>query len=93
MLQPVPVPRLYLDTSVIGGYFDKEWERPTQELWRQAEQGFYRLYASVVTAREIQHAPVPVQTGFNAVNLLQGYPAIRIVSPMELIYGNEEQEL
>ena len=27
---------------------------------------------------------------FNAVNLLQGYPPVRIVSPMELIYGEEE---
>ena len=35
----MPVPVLYLDTSVIGGYFDDEWKDATQELWRQMEQG------------------------------------------------------
>lgn len=30
------------------------------------------------------------EKGFNAVNLLQGYRGIRIVNPLELIYGNEE---
>ena len=39
MLTSMPVPRLYLDTSVIGGYFDDEWKDATQELWRQMEAG------------------------------------------------------
>ena len=29
------------------------------------------------------------EKGFNAVNLLQGYRTLRIVNPLELIYGNE----
>ncbi len=33
------IPTLYLDTSVLGGYFDDEWKQPTQELWRQMENG------------------------------------------------------
>ena len=33
------------------------------------------------------------EAGFNAVNLLQGYPPIRIVNPLELIHGNEDQNL
>jgi hypothetical protein len=32
MLEPMHVPSLYLDTSVIGGYFDEEWKTATQEL-------------------------------------------------------------
>jgi predicted nucleic acid-binding protein len=31
------------------------------------------------------------EAGFNAVNLLQGYPAVRIVSPTFLIHGHEEK--
>ena len=31
--------------------------------------------------------------GFNAVNLLQGWPPVRIVNPLELIYGNQDQSL
>jgi hypothetical protein len=30
-------PTLYLETSILGGYFDDEWKKPTQELWRQME--------------------------------------------------------
>jgi hypothetical protein len=33
------------------------------------------------------------EKGFNAVNLLQGYPSIRIVNPQELIYGHDDQDL
>ncbi len=30
------------------------------------------------------------EDGFNAVNLLHGWPAIRIVSPKEIIYAQEQ---
>ncbi len=33
------------------------------------------------------------EIGFNAVNLLQGYPSIRIVNPLELIYGNQDKNI
>ncbi len=48
---------LYLDNSVIGGYFDVEFEEPTRLLWRMAEQGECRFVASVVTQQEIIQAP------------------------------------
>jgi len=32
------------------------------------------------------------EAGFNAVNLLQGYPTVRIVAPTFLIHGYEEKE-
>ncbi len=32
------------------------------------------------------------ETAFNAVNLLQGYPSIRIISPQELIHGDDADE-
>ena len=154
-------PTLYLDTSVIGGYFDDEWKAPTRELWRQMEAGQYRFLTSEVTIDELTAAPERVpelfartfppeaivgvtaemeslaaaymshhvlppkysddarqvaactvaqieylvswnfrhlvnverEKGFNAVNLLQGYRSIRIVNPLQLIYGNEEQSL
>ena len=31
--------------------------------------------------------------GFNAVNLLQGWPPVRIVNRLELIYGNQDQDV
>ena len=32
------------------------------------------------------------EAGFNAVNLLQGWPSVRIVSPLELIHENDNDE-
>jgi predicted nucleic acid-binding protein len=158
----VRIQTLYLDTSVIGGYFDDEFKDATQELWRQMVEGRFRFLTSVVTSQEISTTPdqirdhyehtfnraemiiglsdemedlaeaylkqgvVPLkyeddanhvaactvaridylvswnfkhlvnverEKGFNAVNLLQGYPPIRIVNPLELIYGHKNQDL
>jgi hypothetical protein len=33
------------------------------------------------------------EAGFNRVNLLKGYPSLRIVNPLELIYEPEDQNL
>jgi predicted nucleic acid-binding protein len=33
------------------------------------------------------------ESGFNRVNSVYGYPSVRIISPSELVYGNEDQEL
>ena len=153
-------PRLYLDTSVIGGYFDAEWLTDTRELWAQARAGKWALVTSIITVRELQDAPEKVrqlfeetfrlpdellaetdeaeslaqeylkasvvsqkyaddarhvalctvnrirylvswnfrhlvnvrrETGFNAVNLLQGYPPVSIVNPKELIYDDDNE--
>jgi predicted nucleic acid-binding protein len=152
---------LYIDSSVIGGYFDVEWQEATRELWSQWRAGKWRFVTSTVTAAEMLGAPPEVrdlfeqtfpaedwleageeveflaeqylaagvvprkysddarhvascllgaclvlvswnfrhlanvnrEAGFNAVNLLQGRPALRIVSPLELIYENETEDL
>lgn len=146
---------LYIDTSVIGGYFDTEFSVATRRLWHLAQAGFYTLRTSEVTATEISYAPAAIrglfaetfpemikltsamleladayvahqvvprkfrddalhvaactlegisplvswnfkhlvnlrrEDGFNAVNLLHGRPMLRILSPMELIYEDE----
>ena len=152
-------PALYLDTSVIGGYFDVEFMADTRALWRLMEAGRFRFVSSVVVEREIAGAPeqvralmratfadaallplsreadelgsaylakkvVPLdyeddayhvavctvaridylvswnfkhlanvrrESGFNAVNILQGYRPVRIVAPTFLINGHEEK--
>lgn len=157
----MPVVRLYLDTSVLGGYFDDEWKAATHELWKKMEAGKYRFLTSAVTMDELTAAPERVrelfastfapeailgvtadserlasaymsshiltpkytddarhaavctvaqveylvswnfrhlvnierEKGFNAVNLLHGYRTLRIVNPLELIYGNEDEVL
>lgn len=59
------IPRkLYLDTSVIGGYFDNEFEEDTRKLWQLMQLGKYKFYTSDVTVREINKAPKNVQKLF-----------------------------
>jgi len=142
--------KLYLDTSVIGGYFDAEFMKPTRRLWELAEAGEYEFLSSEVTKGEMVDAPENVrdlfestfadllmitedartlamaylehdvvtekyyedalhvavatveginllaswnfkhlvnihrEEAFNAVNLLNGYPQLRIVNPTQL---------
>jgi hypothetical protein len=151
---------LYLDTSVIGGYYDAEFMADTRALWRLRDAGRFRFVSSVIVDQEITRAPEPVralmratfvsadmlpmtaevlelaghylaqkivpadytddarhvavcsvarldylvswnfkhlanvrrETDFNAVNLLQGYPPVRIVAPTFLIHGHEKKE-
>ena len=151
---------LYLDTSVIGGYFDPEFMGDTRALWRLMEAGRFHFVSSQLVLQEISGAPERVQelmrdtfvsehvlartpeaeelaraylaqrvvppdydddarhvaictvaridhlvswnfqhlanvrreAGFNAVNVLQGYPPVRIVAPTFLIHGYEEKD-
>lgn len=155
LVRTLPV---YLDSSVIGGYFDIEFEDATRKLWSEMKAGTYRFVSSLLVDEEIADAPQRVQdlmadtfsqadllaitleveelaaaymaekivpgrfeddatrvaiasvhqigllaswnfkhlvnfqreTAFNAVNLLQGYPTVRIVSPLELIHENDD---
>jgi len=158
----MPALNLYLDNSVIGGYFDSEFEHATRRLWTLAGAGQFRFIVSVVTQQEAALAPPDVvelfartfpddsllllltdraeelaqayvadgiltakyiddarhvaiatthgigvivswnfkhlanyqrESGFNRVNSVYGHPAVRIISPSELVYGNEDQNL
>jgi predicted nucleic acid-binding protein len=162
ILKSMPALTLYLDNSVIGGYFDPEFEKATQRLWTLAESGHCRFVASVVTQQEAALAPPDVvrlfartfpddsvllpltdrveelahayvqagivtvkyiddarhvaiatthgiglivswnfkhlanyqrESGFNRINIMYGYPSVRIISPPELVYGDEDQNL
>ncbi len=157
----MPIPTLYLDTSVVGGYHDTEWMADTRLLWTQRASGRWVFLSSGLVAQEISDAPPEVQqifedtfdrakdllpitgeiedlaleylragvvsttfeddarhvaictvhrvnhlvswnfkhlvnarrsAGFNAVNLLQGFPPVSIVNPKELIYANPDDQ-
>lgn len=160
MTSPMHALSLYLDTSVIGGYYDAEFMADTRALWRLKEAGRFRFVSSELVLDEVARAPervrellhtsfaaddvldiigemedlaaaymaqkvVPAEyaddaqhvavcsvarldylvswnfkhlanvrreAGFNAVNVLQGYPPVRIVAPTFLIHGHEEKE-
>ena len=54
--------KLYIDTSVIGGYFDQEFEEETKALFDKVKQNEYRIVISDLTERELLGAPENVKT-------------------------------
>ncbi|MEI8049230.1 MAG: PIN domain-containing protein [Bacteroidota bacterium] len=63
--------RLYIDTSVFGGYFDEEFSEFTRPLFGRLQDGEFRLLFSAVTQDELSTAPERVKklvTGLRAEN-------------------------
>ena len=54
-------PRLYVDTSVIGGVFDEEFADDSQRLFDAVRAGRAVVLVSETTERELQPAPARVQ--------------------------------
>jgi len=54
--------RIYIDTSVIGGYFDDEFNVDTKLLFDEILHGEYKLVISDLTERELVNAPERVRT-------------------------------
>jgi predicted nucleic acid-binding protein len=53
--------RLYIDTSVFGGYFDEEFSEFTRPLFERLQKGEFRLLFSAVTQDELSSAPERVK--------------------------------
>ena len=86
--------RLYIDTSVFGGYFDDEFAEFTRPLFNRLQNGEFRLLFSTVTQDELNPAPEKVkefvrnlkmentefiETTDEAVELASQYIAERVV--------------
>jgi predicted nucleic acid-binding protein len=54
--------RIYIDTSVIGGYFDDEFNTDTRLLFDEILREEYKLVISDLTVRELVNAPERVRT-------------------------------
>jgi len=53
--------RIYIDTSVIGGFYDKEFEEATIELFKKVEKGDITLIVSELLEAELLRAPVHIR--------------------------------
>jgi predicted nucleic acid-binding protein len=58
--------RLYIDTSVFGGFFDEEFSEFTKPLFERIRKGEFMLLFSTVTQDELNSAPE------NVKNLVKG---------------------
>ena len=53
--------RLYIDTSVFGGYYDEEFIEFTRPLFERIQNGEFKIMFSTVTQDELTFAPENVQ--------------------------------
>lgn len=53
--------RIYIDTSVIGGYFDEEFEKATKLLFERIQNKDFSVFFSEVNETELFLAPPHVQ--------------------------------
>jgi predicted nucleic acid-binding protein len=60
----MPAPKIYIDTSVIGGYFDDEFQAETRRLWSLRKKSQFHFTTSILTLEEILTAPTQVQELF-----------------------------
>jgi hypothetical protein len=54
-------PILYLDTSVIGGYYDEEFMVATRKLFDDIREGRYIALLSELVSAELKEAPEKVR--------------------------------
>ncbi len=76
-------PRIYIDTSVIGGCFDSEFEEWSNKLFDDFKNGRKIAVISDITLDELEEAPVKVR------NVLYTIPEQYI----EVITSNQDAEL
>ena len=57
--------RIYLDTSVFGGYFDPEFELWSKLLFNKIQNGEVKMLYSQMTETELEGAPERVKNLIN----------------------------
>lgn len=53
--------RFYVDTSVVGGFYDKEFDEATKALFKKVEKGEFILVVSELLEAELLRAPEHVR--------------------------------
>jgi predicted nucleic acid-binding protein len=56
--------RIYIDASVVGGYFDEEFKDATQRLFKRLEDNEVKFIISDLLELELIHAPEYVGSYF-----------------------------
>jgi predicted nucleic acid-binding protein len=58
------IKRVYVDTSVVGGVFEREFQQRTEPLWNAVRNGTIIAIISDILADELENAPAHVQDFF-----------------------------
>ena len=78
--------KIYIDTSVIGGYFDQEFETETKELFDKFVRHEYDVVISDLTRSELIGAPDNVKTLFQTLGLS---PELILITSEAISLANE----
>jgi len=62
---------LYLDTSVIGGYYDEVFMQDTRLLFKKIQEDKYDIFISDLTEKELENAPEEVKGLLNIIKWQQ----------------------
>jgi predicted nucleic acid-binding protein len=54
--------RIYIDTSVVGGFFDEKFEKPTKALFEKLERKEFIFFISDLLRKELENAPENVRS-------------------------------
>ncbi|OLY64295.1 PIN domain protein [Leptospira santarosai] len=55
------IERVYVDTSVYGGYFDKEFAEQTEKFFEEVDRGKFKLVISPLVTWELRNSPIWVR--------------------------------
>ncbi len=73
--------RVYADSSVFGGCFDEEFEKPSQRFFAEVKAGRFVLVTSPLVSQEIAFAPASVRAFYDS-----------LLDQMEIVPVTEEAE-
>ena len=63
------IQKVYIDTSVLGGYFDQEFDTATRRFFDEVKRGEYNIVISNVTEGELLNAPERVRSLLNDLDI------------------------
>ena len=72
--------RIYIDTSVIGGCFDDEFELWSNQFFKEVREGYFIILISDITYRELELAPEKVQNNFRFTSIFNQKDYLRFGS-------------
>jgi predicted nucleic acid-binding protein len=78
--------KIYIDTSVIGGYFDPEFENESKALFKKFQEKEFDLVISDLTQSELTRAPKNVK---DLINNLDLHSEIVSISPEAISLAQE----
>jgi len=76
---PDKIMSLFLDTSVVGGCFDKDFEQDTRLLFQNIKDGKYIAYTSSSVMMELERAPEKVRNVLKEID----YTVINVIAEYE----------